>query len=98
MSHQIPAHERSGKRLERQPGRLDGACRQNHSTVRGNGDEFLLSVVIEFDGIDHAVAVAKLNHVRAWDQKEFARGIWISRSLADSVNQNGRAAVLVERE
>ena len=98
MSHQISTHERSGKGFQRQPSGFDGTGRQHHGAIRGNGNEILLSVVLEFDGIDHAVAVAKLNHVRAWDQKEFARGIWISRSLADSVNQNGRAAVLVERE
>ncbi len=98
MSHQVPPHERGRKGLEREARGLYGTGRQDHRTVGGNGNKLLSCVVLEFDGVDHSIAVVKIDHVRAGDEEKLPRGIRIYCGLTDGVCENGRAAVFVERK
>src|SRR5258708_3477610 len=98
VSHQVPPHERGRKGLEREARGLYGTGRQDHRTVGGNGNKLLSCVVLEFDGVDHSIAVVKIDHVRAWDEEKLPLGIRIYRGLTDGVCENGRAAVFVERK
>src|SRR2546427_12956880 len=53
---------------------------------------------MEFDGVDHAIAVVKLDHMGARDKEKSPRRIWISCRFPERILQNRRTAVLVERK
>ena len=92
MRHQVAAHQRRRKRVQRQPCALHAAGSQDHRAALLDPQRHSLPGDIDLDGVDDAVGCVQLDDVGQRDQEEPAVGVAAVLSRARPRGQRRSAA------
>ena len=101
VGHQVAAHERCRKGVQREAGRLDGAGCEHHHRAGGDAEELAPARDVDFHGVHPSAARVQCNDVRPGHEKQPSGGVGVVRLpdvAADRVDQQRNAGELVVAE